>query len=118
MVAGAILDDGAVLTRLERKSRFFDGLLGQIATREPTQLSLGDRVILGCQVWKGPASLQITQGLLCITCIIEQNLLNVYLLGGGWDGGRHLVTHPGGGQLEAQRGAEGGVAVPVGGLPG
>ena len=100
-------DHFAVLTHSQVKCGFFDLWFEQIATRHPSQVAALERVGPQSQFIKIGSAIQLCEKALSRLLIIEQNLLDVYLLCGTGHIRKDFVTHPGcfGGAL--QRGPKG-----------
>src|SRR5262245_7645784 len=93
----------AVLTHGQVECGCLDLRIQQTTTRHPTKITARQWVCLECQFIEVGSAIQLVEKIYSRLLIIEQNLLNVYLLGGTGDGRNDFVTHPGGFCAPSQR---------------
>src|SRR5512134_3930803 len=89
----------------------------QISTRHPTKITASHWVCTECQFIETGTAIQLRQKTLSSILIIEQNLLDVHLLGSTGDLSNDFVTHPGGFCVPPQPGPKGLLAIPMIRLP-
>src|SRR5687767_89307 len=87
-------DHIAVFTHRQSKGDLLELCIQQIAARHPAEVAACKRVCLQCQFIKVGAAVQLREKALSCAFIIEQNLLDVYLLGGTGKSRNDFVTHP------------------------
>src|SRR6185436_9222492 len=103
----------AILAHGQVECCFFDLHIQQVTTRDPSQVATGKWVCLNCQFIEVGSTVQLVEKIYSRILIIEQNLLDVYLLGSTGDSRNDFVTHPGGFCRSLQREPKRLLAVPM-----
>src|SRR5215217_2403435 len=88
-------DHLTVLAHLQTKRSLLDFWFKEIASRHPTKVATCQGVGLRRQIIKIRSTIQLDKKTLSGVLIIEQNLLDVYLLRSTGHCGNDFVTHPG-----------------------